>query len=282
VSRGFFGVCIGTFCVITELLYFSMADATCCPPGSLPYLATSYEAKGTVVTLDSVQLYLAPIAGSPEKAILIFPDVWGWNGGRVRAIADSLGAQGYIVAVGKFLSPPHQGGTDGDALPPGGAFDLGWMSGFPWPIQKPKADAALAHLRSLGAKRIGVLGFCYGGHPACWASSENADIACGAVLHPSMQLEAGAFGGKVEPLLESVRCPFLLAPAGNDLPMWSADGEFGQALSRSTCGAEHVFKPFPEMQHGWSCRGNVEDPKVKRDVGIVMEDVLTFFAKHLT
>ena len=66
----------------------------CCPVGSLPYLAATYAAKGEVVKLDAVELYHAPVSGQPKAGILICPDVWGWNGGRVRAIADGLAEQG--------------------------------------------------------------------------------------------------------------------------------------------------------------------------------------------
>jgi len=53
---------------------------------------------------------------SKEKAILIIPDVWGYNSGRIRSIADLFAAEGYFVAIPKLLSPPLEGGTDGRTL----------------------------------------------------------------------------------------------------------------------------------------------------------------------
>ena len=253
----------------------------CCPPGSTPYLDAAYTAKGTVESLGAVELYLSPLPATPTKALLLCPDVWGWNGGRIRAIADALAGEGYVVAVPKLLTPCMGEGTDGDALPPDGAFDMEWIKGFPWPTQKPKVDAALAFLRTKGVAKIGVMGFCYGGHPACYASSENDDVVAGVVCHPSMQLETFAFGGDVKALLASVRCPFLLAPAGNDLDSWGEDGDFCQAFKASAHGAAFEFKPFPDMSHGWSCRGDVADEKVKRDVDAVMADTKAFFAKYM-
>lgn len=96
-----------------------------------------------------------------------------------------------------------------------------------------------------------------------------------------MQLEGFAFGGDTAALLKSVKCPFLLAPAGNDLPMWSAQGDFSMALGASERGADCVFKEYPDMTHGWSCRGDVSDEKVKRDVDDVMKEAIGFYAKHL-
>jgi len=255
---------------------------SCCPAGSLPYLAAEHQAKGKVVSLDAVELYQAPVEGTPTSGILIFPDVWGWNGGRVRAIADGLAEQGYNVIVAKMLSTPAlDGGTDGDALPPDGQFSMDWIKNFPWEKQQPKVVAALGHLKAAGCAKIGVMGFCYGGHPSCWASTIEPAVTCGVVCHPSMQLEGFAFGGDTAALLKSVKCPFLLAPAGNDLPMWSPQGDFSTALRASERGADCVFKEYPDMTHGWSCRGDVSDEKVKRDVDDVMKEAIGFYAKHL-
>lgn len=210
------------------------------------------------------------------------PDVWGWNGGRVRAIADALADQGYLVVVGKFLAtPPKDGGTDGDALAPTASFDPEWVSNFSWPKQKGKVHSAIGYLKEKGCKKIGVMGFCYGGHPACWASAEDADVKCGVVFHPSMQLEEKIFGGSTAELLTKVQCPFLLAPAGNDLPLWAEDGELGAALKASATGSGCVWKPFPEMSHGWSCRGDLSDEKVKRDVDLCMKEAIAYLEKYL-
>lgn len=158
---------------------------------------------------------------------------------------------------------------------------MDWIKNFPWPKQQPKVAAALAYLKSKGCAKIGVFGFCYGGHPACYASSTDEAVVCGVVVHPSMQLETFAFGGDCKALLSSVKCPFLLAPAGNDLPMWGEEGEFGEALKASAKGGECVWKPYPEMTHGWSCRGDVANDKVRRDVEGVMKDASGFFKQYL-
>jgi len=217
---------------------------------------------------------------------------------------------GYLVVVPKMLTPALDGGCDGDALPAGGAFDAEWLKQFPWPVQQPKVEAALEYLKGKGAAKIGVVGFCYGGHPACWLSATHAEIVCGAVLHPSMQLEEKLFGGSTEALLKSVKCPFFLAPAGNDLPLWAESGPLGAALKASSRGDECVFTEYPEsasilasacpgtpspphalelrlcslatVKHGWSVRGDLADPAVARDVAAVLGEVSAFLSKHFS
>jgi len=199
----------------------------------------------------------------------------------VRAIADAFAAS-YMVVIPKYLNPVFEGGTDGDAMSPKSEFNMDWIKQFPWKVQKPKMDAAIKLCKGNGITKIGVFGFCYGGHPACWASSENQDlISCGVVAHPSIQLETYAFGGNMAELVKSVKCPFLIAPAGNDLPLFAEEGEFGSALKASAKGAECVWKSYPDMSHGWTCRGDLADEKVKRDVEAVMKDASEFFKKYL-
>lgn len=162
----------------------------CCPKGSLPYLEATYETKGTIIQTPAVEMYCAPIKGEkdayghyPHKGgIVMCPDVWGWGGGRTRAIADGLAEQGYIVVVGKFLSTPAKdGGTDGDGLSPNGQFDKEWIGNFPWPKQKVKVAGAIGYLKGLGVTSIGLMGFCYGGHLCAWASTLDPIVR---KLHP--------------------------------------------------------------------------------------------------
>ena len=123
-----------------------------------------------------------------------------------------------------------------------------------------------------------MFGFCYGGHPACWASAENPDLIVGGVVcHPSMQLETYAFGGDHLSLARSVKCPFLIAPAEGDLATFGPGTEFAAALGESSKGGECVITPYPEMAHGWVPRGDLSKPEVARDVEAVMGAAIAFF-----
>ena len=108
----------------------------CCPPNAHGYLASTRDHKGSKITVPGgVEAYSAGTLGPSGRAILICPDIWGWDSGRLRNIADHLAEAGYLVVVPKILQPPcvtfHgraialypqfcrlEGGTDGDALPP--------------------------------------------------------------------------------------------------------------------------------------------------------------------
>lgn len=88
---------------------------SCCPPNADKYLAATYDTTGEKVTLPSGnELYRSGSVGASKKAVLIIPDVWGWNSGRTRNIADMFAEAGYLAVVPKILAPGLQGGVDGD------------------------------------------------------------------------------------------------------------------------------------------------------------------------
>ena len=59
-----------------------MATSPCCPPNSEKYLAADYNTSGYVTSLaDGTEIYVAGQAQG-RNAILVIPDVYGWNGGR--------------------------------------------------------------------------------------------------------------------------------------------------------------------------------------------------------
>jgi hypothetical protein len=91
-------------------------EVRCCPPTAEKYLAPDYNFVGTTHSLeDGIEFYKTGSLES-KKAIILIPDIFGWNGGRTRNIADYLAEQGYFVVVPKLLTPAIDGGTDGDGM----------------------------------------------------------------------------------------------------------------------------------------------------------------------
>ncbi len=57
----------------------------CCPPGSEPFMAATYKPKGEEVTLDGLECY---VYGKGENAVILSYDIFGFNAGRTRLMAD--------------------------------------------------------------------------------------------------------------------------------------------------------------------------------------------------
>ncbi|KAI9023465.1 Alpha/Beta hydrolase protein [Hyaloraphidium curvatum] len=267
------------------------STAPCCPPNSEPYLKADYATKGKTGTLPSgLEVYTTGPADA-KKAILMIPDVWGWNSGRLRGIADNYGDGGYRVMVPKLLTPPFEGGTDGDALPPD--FDIenrmndlvGYLQNFKFPELKAKIKACLEALKAGGAEKIGMVGYCWGG----WVIAHTAGDAdlkphvnAAAIFHPSIHLEDFVFGGNAAELLGKSSAPMLFCPAENDPPVYLEDGPYYKALKAVQPATEVIA--FKGVKHGFVNRadiGNMASPEVKAAVEKAVEDAADFLGKNL-
>jgi dienelactone hydrolase len=67
---------------------------------------------GSLASLSSGLEYYG-VGLTSDKPMLLIPDVWGYNSGRTRTIADQFASQGYYVIVPKLMTPGLEGGTDG-------------------------------------------------------------------------------------------------------------------------------------------------------------------------
>ena len=256
---------------------------SCCPPGATAYLAAVPTTVGSLKESNGVEFYETGAASS--AAIILFPDVWGWNSGRTRALADAFAAGGYRVYVPKLLAPPLEGGTDGDGLPP--TFDMGargaefgpWIKTVPWSSVGPKVEALLAYARAAGATSFGAVGCCWGGWAVFQASALDAGVKCGVIFHPSCHIE-GVYGGDVGELCGRVRCPVYFMPAGGDSPdLYGPEGSLVTTLAAKFPGTK--TKLFADMAHGWTSRGDAADPAVTRDVELAMTEAKAYFAELL-
>jgi len=252
-------------------------SAPCCPPGSAPYLEATYKATGDVLEQESFSAYVVGPTDS-TKAVVLIPDIYGWNGGRTRAVADYFASQGYRVVVPKLLDPPFEGGTDGDGFP--GAFSewdkfIPFMQTFNWESSfKPKFVAIKSYLQSAGVTKSACVGFCFGGFPIFKALADSdlaGDFFVGAAVpHPSVQLDERAFGGDTVTLVAAVKQPVLLLPAGNDDAKYDLGGDW--------CPPNGESVRFPDQTHGWVPRGDMTNEATASDVVKALSLIDAFFS----
>ena len=101
-----------------QLALIAIYTMSCCPPNAEPYLAPDYATVGEIVTLPSgLNIYsTGKVSDLSSRAVIILPDVFGWNSGRTRNIADLFASHGYLAVVPQLLAPGLDGGTDGDGM----------------------------------------------------------------------------------------------------------------------------------------------------------------------
>ena len=153
---------------------------SCCPPGSAGFLSSDGNHVGSKITHGTTDLYVTGPASAACGVVLV-PDIWGWDSGRTRNIADALAANGWAVVrapfthppppalhstpltppqvVPKLLTPVYPGGdgTDGDGMAPnqqpGDDFPgfCAWLAQFPPEVKHSRGDDGCADARHAGA-----------------------------------------------------------------------------------------------------------------------------------
>jgi len=237
---------------------------------------------GTMTTHNGLEMY---ISGHPSpNVVIVLPEVWGIASGRLRHIADLLASRGFFAILPKVQPGSPHGGWENDGY--GAPIDDGffpWIGAeLNWEKTKPRIEAVLAYAKSQGAKKIGLIGFCWGSWVVFKTAAEFPnDITCGVNCHPSVRIEEMAFKRSQNELCESIKCPMAVFPAGNDPENCKQGGDFQKILEKKDFGKDCLFVDFPEMEHGWASRGDDTKPNVKRDVDKVLGLSLDFFGKNL-
>jgi carboxymethylenebutenolidase len=165
--------------------------------------------------------YLSRAANAPRNApaIIVVHEWWGLND-NIKSVADRYAGEGYtVLAVDMFGRPATTSPDTAMKLYQGAMADI--------PAGESNISAAIAYLRAQGARKIGSVGFCFGGH---WSlrtgivggRDVNAVVMYyGAPITQSAQLARlnapvlGLFGGKDRGIpVDSVRAMERIATAG--------------------------------------------------------------------
>lgn len=261
---------------------------SCCPPNAEKFLAPDYNTTGKTSTLPSGLEFYETGSTDSKKGVLVIPDVWGWNSGRVRNIADMLGENGYYCIIPKLMVPPLEGGTDGDGLYPTFSFETDLAKFIPYfgamdynAFLLPKIEEVVGHLKAaVGVEQLHTMGFCWGGwvmaHMLSGPLANN--FLCGSIPHPSITLEEKLYQRDVATLVGTVNKPLFFMSTVGDPDEYKQDGEWFQKLYANHPTSKTV--DFPKVNHGFCTRGDMSDADVATGIKEVLQHTLTFFAAH--
>jgi carboxymethylenebutenolidase len=219
---------------------------------------------GGFVTLTAADgHHLSAWRTGPEDAtrgLVVVQEIFGVNH-HIRAVADRFAAAGYLCVAPALF----------DRVRPG--IELGYSAediaeGRALRPQVPEAgtmaDIAAA-AASLGARPLGIVGYCWGGTIAWW----------GATRTDLFKAASGWYGGGIAATrAETPRCPVQLHFGDQDTSIPPADIA---AIRAAQPGIEiHVY---PGAGHGFGCdeRGSYSAP----DAALAGQRTLAFLATHL-
>ncbi len=95
-------------------------------------------------------------------------------------------------------------------------------------------------------------------------------------MHPSHPKVCEQLKEDEESLLKDIKCPQLFLLAEGDSPTTKFGG-----IGKKVLGDALEIVEFPDMQHGWTIRGDLSDPVVERDVKKAFSLSIAFFNKYM-
>ena len=210
------------------------------------------EPTGTVTTAAGLNVYHALPERASRGAMLLLPAAYGFNAG-LRHWADDIARTGVIALA---WDPFH--GRDVSGLPIAEIMPI---------LGSITDDQALAeqrllldHLREeLGAERVGVIGWCFGGRLALVLAGSEPGLAACIAYHPSIRAQRGPQQTQ-DPLAlaRDIRCPVQwVHPAADQVITPEVFTELRTALESRVVGATEV-QIHPGAEHGFMERPTSE------------------------
>jgi len=238
-----------------------------------PLLENNYEAKGQLIKLDdTMQAYQI---GSGSKMVVWAHHIFGLTGensdkGRTKEWADFLAENGYNVLVPDWFRGNNMVGFFGPLTKAWLTSVTNWTN-----IQSDWENVIFPYLESQSPSSIGMIGTCWGSYPVVRLSMLDT-ISAGVSMHPSHPTLLATAGEDEEEVLELIKAPQLFLVEGD-----AGDSVKTGGLSEEVLGDNLTVVEFPDMTHGWTVRGDLDDPNIARDVLKSKKLVLEFFEKHL-
>jgi dienelactone hydrolase len=131
----------------------------------------------------------------------------------------------------------------------------------------PRITSVARQLQKEGAKKIGVLGYCWGAKIAVSAGVKE-DWANGVVaIHPAMLTDDD---------IKNIKVPLGLYPSKEEKV--EDFKRFEEILKKNEFASKNSYKRYPTMSHGWAAaRSNLKDPDVKAQYEDVYSTAAGFF-----
>jgi len=245
-------------------------SAACC--SIPPVISKGYEPKGKYVTLNGLKTYTTG-PSTAKQAILVIYDIFGFfpqtiQGADILAHADK--EHQYQVFMPDFFEgepadiswyPPdneEKGKKLGEFFQTKAVPDK-TLSKIPGVLKD-------AEKSSSSIDKWAIVGYCWGGKIVSLSSGKDTPFSAAASLHPAMISGEDA---------EKITIPFIMLPS-KDEPKDDVE-KFEKSLKVK----KHV-ETFDTQIHGWmAARGDLDDPKVKKEYERGYETVLTFFHANL-
>jgi carboxymethylenebutenolidase len=206
---------------------------------------------------------LSAYVAGPDNAtrgIVVIQEIFGVNH-HMRDMADRFGAAGYAAIAPALFDRAAKGIELGYTQD-----DIGKGRDYRMKLSDAQVmadvEAAAAHLKG---KRLGIVGYCFGGTVAWWGATRSKSFAAASCWY------GGGIAGTKD---ERPNCPVQMHFGEKDASIPMTDVE---AIRAAQPRAETYV--YAGAQHGFGCdeRGSFSQPDYEQ----AQQRTLAFFAKHL-
>ncbi|CDO94433.1 unnamed protein product [Kluyveromyces dobzhanskii CBS 2104] len=220
---------------------------------------------GTISDVYGLETYVTGDESlKSEHVLVILTDVYGIKLNNVLLIADQLAAAGFRVYIPDILFSDEIVSLDG-------SFDFkSWLDRHNSEKTHGIIQDFLTKLKQdTDPKKIGVIGYCFGGKYALLQINETAGLAdAAAIAHPSFVNigEVEAIGKK----------PLLISAAETD-NLFTAELRQQTVETLIKQGSIYQINLFSGVSHGFAVRGDLNEPQVRYAQDKTIEDQISFF-----
>jgi carboxymethylenebutenolidase len=226
----------------------------------------------TVSTPDGqMSLFVAkPDGAGPHPGLLVVQEAFGVNE-HIQDVAKRYAAQGYLAVAPDFFHRFEERTIPYEEV----KTAIGKVMQLNDDMVMNDVNAGIDWLKSQGAAKIGIIGYCFGGRTAYLAATRSKDLACAVGYYGG-----GIAGHPRAPVTKTadISIPILLFFGEQD-QMISQDqvSAIKEALDKE--GKDHQVKVYPGAGHGFNCdaRGSY-NKEAADDAAAIARD---FLAKHL-
>ncbi|NXX78009.1 CMBL Carboxymethylenebutenolidase, partial [Urocolius indicus] len=228
-----------------------------------------YGGRGQEVQVEHIKAYVCKAPVSTDKAVVVIHDIFGWQLPNTRYITDMLATNGYTAICPDFFVGQEAWNLSKDWA----AFDE-WLKTRQANKIDKEVDAVLKYLREqCGAKKIGVIGFCWGGSAVQHLMLKNPHLKTGVSVYGVIKFFDNG--------LNLLHPTFFIFGEKDDIIPLEQVTHLEQKLKQN-CKVDYKVKVYPGQTHGFVHRKREDiSPQDKPFIEEGRQDMINWLNKYI-
>lgn len=228
-----------------------------------------HQEHGHEVPIEHIKAYITQPSLSSDKAVIVIHDIFGWKLPNTRYIVDMLADKGYIAVCPDFFKgqAPWKPSDDWSA------FDE-WLKTRDSKNIKKETEVVLKYLKkNCNAKKIGVIGFCWGGSAVQHLMLTNSEFKAGVSIYGVIK-----FFEESSNLLNPT---FFIFGEKDDIIPLDQISTLEKKL-KEECKVDFEVKIYPGQTHGFVHRKREEcNPQDQPYIQEARKDMLNWLNRYI-